>query len=64
MKQCPAIHPTRGGAVFCTKKAGHAGEHRGFRKRWTGEAERVVPLVAITLVVRNEKSNSSSGGRP
>jgi len=33
--QCPATCPTRSGAVFCTKEAGHEGEHHGFRKRWT-----------------------------
>jgi hypothetical protein len=59
MSQCPAIHPTRDGAVFCTKENGHveAGdpEHRGFRKRWTGEAPGKAPLAAVAIVALREE---------
>lgn len=60
MAQCPAIHPTRRGAVFCTKEKGHEEsgdlEHRGFRKRWTGQAPGTPPLAAIAMVVLREMS--------
>lgn len=34
--QCDAIYLThRGtGAVFCRKRDGHEGDHRGYRKQW------------------------------
>lgn len=34
--QCPAVFGThRGtGMVFCTKREGHEGDHRGYRKQW------------------------------
>jgi hypothetical protein len=60
MAQCPAIHPTRNGAVFCTKEKGHEErgdlEHRGFRKRWTGQAPGTPPLAAIAMVALREMS--------
>lgn len=35
-RQCPSTHvSTRGNIVFCELNEGHAGEHRGFRKRWS-----------------------------
>jgi len=57
MSQCPAIHPTRSGAVFCTKEEGHEGEHRGYRKRWTGDAPGRVPLAARALVALRSLSD-------
>jgi hypothetical protein len=60
MPQCPAIHPTRSGAVFCTKEKGHEErgdlEHRGYRKRWTGQAPGTPPPAAILMVVMREMS--------
>ena len=58
MPQCPAIHPTRSGAVFCTKEKGHEEhgdlEHRGFRKRWTERPAVTPPLIATPLVALRE----------
>lgn len=61
--QCPAIHPTRSGAVFCTKEKGHEErgdpEHRGFRKRWTGDAPGTAPIAAVALVALREMTEES-----
>lgn len=60
--QCPAIHPTRSGAVFCTKEAGHEErgdpEHRGYRKRWVGVVPGKVPVAAAAVVLLREASRS------
>jgi len=33
-KQCPSVCALGGGATFCVKSAGHAGDHRGHRAQW------------------------------
>jgi hypothetical protein len=33
-QQCPEVFATRRGATFCAKRAGHEGDHRGWRKQW------------------------------
>ena len=35
--QCASICPTRSGAVFCTRRKRHDGDHRGSRAQWREE---------------------------
>lgn len=39
--QCPAVFSTHrgGGFVFCRKREGHDGDHRGFRKQWDDQGK-------------------------
>jgi len=52
--QCPSICVTRSGAVFCVKREGHLGDHRGFRAQWNNKQK-----VKIT----EREPASTSGGR-
>ncbi len=49
-RQCESMSPThRGrGAVFCQKRSGHEGDHRGYRKQWDDQGN----LKPITEPIR------------
>lgn len=61
--QCPSTYASkRGSIVFCVKREGHEGNHRGYRKMWNHAGVLVRTQVAESAPAPDADVSSTSRG--